>query len=61
MGLYWDNGKENGNYYNIGVILRSWSRAIEKASVHLWREQWHAFVGNTVSASVGGHGVSACV
>ena len=20
LGLYWDNGKENGNYYNIGVI-----------------------------------------
>ena len=19
MGLYWDNGKENGNYYNMGL------------------------------------------
>ena len=21
FGLYWDNGKEHGNYYNNGVIL----------------------------------------
>ena len=20
-GIYWDNGKENGNYYDIGVIM----------------------------------------
>ena len=26
-GLYWDNGKENGNYYIIwGFILGSWKR-----------------------------------
>ena len=21
MGLYWDNGKENGNYYSIGFTV----------------------------------------
>ena len=20
LGVYWDNGKENGNYYTIGII-----------------------------------------
>ena len=22
LGLYWDNGEENGSYYSIGCILR---------------------------------------
>ena len=24
LGLYWDNGKENGNYYIIGCIYRGY-------------------------------------
>ena len=29
MGMYWDNGKENGNYYTVGFILGLYWRYIE--------------------------------
>ena len=26
LGIYWDNGKENGNFFKIGDILGQWKR-----------------------------------
>ena len=34
MGLYWDNGKENGNYYYVGfsVIWGYWDNGKENGN-----------------------------
>ena len=30
MGIYWDNGKENGNYRDYGVYYRGYTGIMEK-------------------------------
>ena len=34
LGIYWDDGKENGNYYHIGVIYRG--NVKENGNYYYW-------------------------